>query len=82
MLLIGTGFAVHFLCLAVAKVRNTADLPQRQHLTAALVAVVAYSLALMTHFTSPGTTGLVAFICGGLAAADLNRSANPAQALP
>ncbi|MCU1515777.1 MAG: O-antigen polymerase [Pseudarthrobacter sp.] len=80
LLVVAAVSAILFLRLAVETMRKAPDLPQRQHLAAALVAVVAYSLALLTHFTSPGTTGLVAFISGGLVAADLNACARPAGA--
>jgi O-antigen ligase len=38
----------------------------RRYLAVVLVTVAAYGLALLTHFTSIGTTAVVAFLCGGL----------------
>lgn len=38
----------------------------RRYMVVVLVTVAAYGLALLTHFTSIGTTALVAFLCGGL----------------
>ncbi|WP_161958266.1 O-antigen ligase family protein [Arthrobacter sp. H-02-3] len=48
------------------RLRETDDPVLQRYLKVSLVAVTAYGLALLTHFTSIGTTGLVAFICGGL----------------
>ena len=48
----------------------------RDNLTGALAAVIAYGLMLLTAFTSPATTPLAAFICGGLVST--SRAAAPA----
>ncbi|WP_461190394.1 O-antigen ligase family protein [Arthrobacter sp. Z4-13] len=77
LLLIAAFFACLFVKTALAKIRHCQEFRQRQQLIAALAAVAAYALALLTHFTSPGTTGLVAFICGGLVGVELHRRALP-----
>jgi hypothetical protein len=50
----------------VRRLRETQQAAERRYLAVVLVTVAAYALALLTHFTSIGTTGLVAFLCGGL----------------
>jgi O-antigen ligase len=57
-----------FLVLRSAResVRTTAPGVDRDDLTGALAAVAAYGLMLLTAFTSPATTPVAAFICGGL----------------
>ncbi|WP_231386297.1 O-antigen ligase family protein [Arthrobacter sp. 131MFCol6.1] len=57
-----------FLILRSARAGIRAAEPgaDRDNLTGALAAVVAYGLMLLTAFTSPAATPLAAFICGGL----------------
>lgn len=45
-----------------------ADQPRRDHLAGAGLAVLGFGVALMTHFTSPGTTILAALLIGSLVA--------------
>lgn len=52
------------------RMRETESAADRRYLAVVLVTVAAYALALLTHFTSIGTTGLVAFLCGGLLGSD------------
>jgi O-antigen ligase len=54
----------------VRRLRETEPATDRGYLAMVLVTVGAYALALLTHFTSIGTTGLVAFLCGGLVGQD------------
>ncbi|MFF2316416.1 O-antigen ligase family protein [Arthrobacter sp. NPDC058097] len=54
----------------VRRLRETEPAADRRYLAVVLVTVAAYALALLTHFTSIGTTGLVAFLCGGLVGSD------------
>lgn len=61
------GFGL-FIRSALARISKATEPAGKQQLIVALVTVCAYGFALLTHFTSPGTTGLVAFLCGGLAA--------------
>ncbi|MDR6414012.1 O-antigen ligase family protein [Pseudarthrobacter sulfonivorans] len=75
LLLIAAVFACLFFKSALAKIRDCHEVPQRRQLIVALAAVTAYALAVLTHFTSPGTTALVAFICGGLVGVELQRRA-------
>jgi hypothetical protein len=51
---------------AVRRMKETRHGADRRYLVVVLVTVAAYGLALLTHFTSIGTTALVAFLCGGL----------------
>ena len=55
--------AVVTMVRRMKEARHGAD---RRYLAVVLVTVAAYGLALLTHFTSIGTTALVAFLCGGL----------------
>ena len=57
-----------FIRSALVRISTATEPAGKQQLTVALVTVCAYGFALLTHFTSPGTTGLVAFLAGGLAA--------------
>lgn len=50
----------------IYRVRESQRAEDRRYLAIVFVAVAAYALALLTHFTAIGTTGLVAFLCGGL----------------
>ncbi|MDQ0871070.1 O-antigen ligase [Arthrobacter sp. V1I9] len=50
----------------VRRMRASPSASHRRYLAVVLVTVAAYGVALLTHFTSIGTTGLVAFLCGGL----------------
>jgi O-antigen ligase len=54
------------LMAVVGRLRTEPPGQDRRYLAVVLVTVIAYALALLTHFTSIGTTGLVAFLCGGL----------------
>lgn len=57
--------------LAVARRMKEAPCgTDRRYLAVVVVTVAAYGLALLTHFTSIGTTALVAFLCGGLVGRD------------
>jgi hypothetical protein len=69
-LLLGVA-AVSFLILRSARdgIRTAEPGADRDNLTGALAAVAAYGLMLLTAFTSPATTPVAAFICGGLVAA-------------
>ncbi|MFE4834794.1 O-antigen ligase family protein [Arthrobacter sp. NPDC056691] len=58
------------LAALVRRLRETKQAAERRYLAVVLVTVVAYALALFTHFTSIGTTGLVAFLCGGMVGCD------------
>jgi O-antigen ligase len=51
---------------AVRRMKEAQHGADRRYLAVVLVTVAAYGLALLTHFTSIGTTALVAFLCGGL----------------
>lgn len=78
-----------FLILRSAResIRTTAPGADRDNLTGALAAVAAYGLTLLTAFTSPATTPVAAFICGGLVSASpaavpkVRRSAKAAPAV-
>lgn len=50
----------------VRRIKEAGHGGDRRYLAVVLVTVAAYGLALLTHFTSIGTTALVAFLCGGL----------------
>jgi hypothetical protein len=58
------------LLAVVRRSRATSTTADRTYLAMVLVTVGAYALALLTHFTSIGTTGMVAFLCGGLVGTD------------
>jgi Flp pilus assembly protein TadD/O-antigen ligase len=58
------------LLAVVRRLRATSTTADRTYLAMVLVTVGAYALALLTHFTSIGTTGMVAFLCGGLVGTD------------
>ena len=47
---------------------KTAGPAQRDHLVGAFAALVAYSVGLLTHFTSPATIPLALLLCGALIA--------------
>lgn len=59
----------------IRRMRKSRSAADRKYLAVVLVTVAAYSLALLTHFTSIGTTGLVAFLCGGLLGSEASRAA-------
>ncbi|KQR65393.1 O-antigen polymerase [Arthrobacter sp. Leaf337] len=67
LLLLAVLLAVSTIRTAVIRIRS-AEGTQRNTLIGALAAVVGYGVGLLTGFTSPGTTPLAAFICGGLLA--------------
>lgn len=64
-------FVVLLIAVSVAavvrRIRDSQSASDRRYLAVMLVTVAAYAVALLTHFTSIGTTALVAFLCGGLA---------------
>ena len=70
LLLLALFLAVSTLRTAVVRIRS-ADGTHRNTLIGALAAVVGYGVGLLTGFTSPGTTPLAAFLCGGLLASTL-----------
>lgn len=61
-----------FIRSALARIAQAAEPAGKQQLIVVLAAVCAYAVALLTHFSSPGTTGLVAFLGGGLVAIEQN----------
>ena len=63
------------LLAVVRRMRESRSAADRRYLAVVLVTVAAYGLALLTHFTSIGTTGLVAFLCGGLVGSEAGRDA-------
>lgn len=67
LLLLALLLAASTLRTAVVRI-HSADGARRIALIGALAAVVGYGVGLLTGFTSPGTTPLAAFICGGLLA--------------
>lgn len=75
------GTAVWF---AVTGLRAMKDPGARQFMLMALTAVLAYAAALLTHFSSVGTTALVAFVCGGLIGEchGITRSSTATRATP
>lgn len=68
------------------RLREVPDPDLRRQLLVGGVAVVAYALALLTHFTSIGTTALAVLLCGGLVGRDRDAStvgsAGPARMPP
>lgn len=63
------------LCVAVlilrhswTRIRDAETTVERHYLIGGVAAVVAYGTGLLTAFTSPGTTPLALFVCGGLVA--------------
>ena len=70
LLLLALLLAATTMRTAVVRIR-AADGTHRNTLIGALAAVVGYGVGLLTGFTSPGTTPLAAFICGGLIASTL-----------
>lgn len=62
-----------FLILRSAResIRTAEPGVDRDNLTGAFAAVAAYGLMLLTAFTSPATTPVAAFICGGLVATSI-----------
>ena len=76
-----------FLILRSARenIRTAKPGVDRDNLTGALAAVIAYGLMLLTAFTSPATTPVAAFICGGLVStsrAAVPQVRRPAKAIP
>ena len=77
-LLLGAALlAVFILRRARESIRIAEPGSERDNLIGALAAVAGYGLMLLTAFTSPATTPLAAFICGGLVAT--SRAAAPAS---
>ncbi len=68
--------AILMLRSARQGIRTAEPGADRDNLAGALAAVAAYGFMLLTAFTSPATTPLAAFICGGLVAT--SRAAVPA----
>lgn len=66
LLLAAAVLAFLILRSASESIRTAAPGVDRDNLTGALAAVAAYGLMLLTAFTSPATTPVAAFICGGL----------------
>ncbi|MFJ4267028.1 O-antigen ligase family protein [Paenarthrobacter nicotinovorans] len=54
------------IVLGIRRVRTASTKEHKLFLTGALTATCAYGAALMTHFTSPGTTGLVCMLAGAI----------------
>ena len=52
--------------LAVRRIKSLDDPGLQRDLQYALLAGAACAAGLLTHFTSPGTTGLLAFVAGGV----------------
>jgi len=52
--------------LGVRSIRSVESPRQRLTLHSALCALAACGAGMLTHFTSPGTTGLLAFVAGGI----------------
>ncbi|WP_078109040.1 O-antigen ligase family protein [Arthrobacter sp. SRS-W-1-2016] len=67
LLLAALLLGVSVLAAAVHRIR-TADNPQRTQLIGSFAAIAGYCAGLLTGFTSPGTTPLAVFLCGGLIA--------------
>lgn len=67
LLLLALLLAVSILAAAVHRIR-TAENPQQPNLIGAFAAIAGYGAGLLTGFTSPGTTPLAVFLCGGLIA--------------
>lgn len=74
LVLVGVLIAVSLLAV-VRRMRESRSAADQRYLAVVLVTVAAYGLALLTHFTSIGTTGLVAFLCGGLVGSEAGRDA-------
>ncbi|MEO5319298.1 O-antigen ligase family protein [Arthrobacter sp. CC3] len=70
LLLLALLLAASTLKTAMVRIRSAEGI-HRDTLISALAAVVGYGVGLLTGFTSPGTTPLAAFICGGLLASAL-----------
>lgn len=66
LLILACVLAVLVLRAALTRINEAVSPAQRTNLIGALASVLAYGCGLLTHFTSPGTTGLALFICGGL----------------
>jgi O-antigen ligase len=61
------------LIMAIRRIRTTASREQRLFLIGALAALSGYGLALLTHFTSPGTMALVCVLAGAVLGTDTAR---------
>jgi Flp pilus assembly protein TadD len=66
LLMLGLVLGAVAVAAAVRRMKATQHGADRRYLVVVLVTVAAYGLTLLTHFTSIGTTALVAFLCGGL----------------
>ncbi|WP_104138093.1 O-antigen ligase family protein [Arthrobacter sp. ZGTC131] len=70
LLLLVLALAAVALLAVIRRIRGAESSDERRYLAVVLVTVAAYGIALLTHFTSIGTTALVAFLCGGLVGRD------------
>ncbi|WP_307072758.1 O-antigen ligase family protein [Arthrobacter pascens] len=75
LLLLVLGCAAAAAWCFYGRLREVPDPDLRRQLLVGGVAVVAYALALLTHFTSIGTIALAALLCGGLVGRDRDASA-------
>ncbi|MFJ4268365.1 O-antigen ligase family protein [Paenarthrobacter nicotinovorans] len=64
---------------AIKRIRTTASSEQRLFLIGALAALSGYGLALLTHFTSPGTIALVCVLAGAVLGTDTGDETAPAS---
>ncbi|MEN0128753.1 MAG: O-antigen ligase family protein [Brevundimonas sp.] len=69
MLVVALTLAAAVLVIGVRRVRAQPPGPRSDLLAGALAAACGYGVALLTHFTGPGTTPLAAFACGALVSA-------------
>lgn len=69
LLLAALAFAGFVLYVGLRAWRQEGSGPRASLLGGALLAVLGWGLALLTHFTSPGTTILAAFLLGAIVAA-------------
>ncbi|MFJ4264870.1 O-antigen ligase family protein [Paenarthrobacter nicotinovorans] len=61
------------IVMAIGRIRTTTSSEQRLFLIGALAALSGYGLALLTHFTSPGTMALVCVLAGAVLGTDTAR---------
>jgi len=73
LLILALLLAVSTVRTAVVRIRS-AEGAHRNALIGAFAAVAGYGVGLLAGFTSPGTTPLAAFICGGLLASTVRRA--------
>ncbi|WP_223934277.1 O-antigen ligase family protein [Arthrobacter sp. StoSoilB5] len=70
LLLLALACAGTAMWLFRARLMETQNPELKRYLLVTGVAILAYWIALLTHFTSIGTTALVALLCGGLVGRD------------